>query len=106
KEWRMAQMTAASSPHRTVATLQDKKREEIISAYMFVTPALIAFLIFLVIPIVFAFYISFTNWNGITPLNSAHPYDFIGLNNYNQLLLQPGIHQTDFYTSLKNTIYY
>ncbi len=102
----MAQMTATNRTTRTAATLQDKKREETITAYAFVTPAMIVFIVFLIIPIAFALYISFTDWNGITPLNSAHPYSFVGLDNYSQLLLQPGIRQADFYTSLKNTLYY
>ena len=102
----MAQTAATNPVIRATSTLGDKRREEAITAYAFVAPAVIVFIVFLIIPIVFALYISFTDWNGITPLNSAKPYNFVGLDNYNQLLFQSGIRQTDFYTSLKNTVYY
>jgi multiple sugar transport system permease protein len=88
------------------ATMQDKRREEAIAGYVFVAPAFLIFLIFLVIPILFSLYISFTNWNGITPLSQADAYQGVGLDNYNQLLLQPGFAQSDFFKSLKNTTYY
>jgi len=47
----------------------ERKRAETIAAYVFMSPAMAIFLIFLIIPIVFAIVISMTNWNGITPLN-------------------------------------
>ena len=49
-------------------TLAQKRMEEIITGYTFLAPAMIVFVIFLVLPIVFAIFISFTDWNGITPL--------------------------------------
>lgn len=39
--------------------------------------------------------------NGLDPA-----FNFIGLDNYNKLLLQGGIRQTDFFLSLKNTVYF
>jgi len=86
--------------------MQSKKREEAIAGYTFVAPALIVFMVFLVIPIVFAIYFSFTDWNGITPLAQPGAYSFVGLDNYNQLLFQDGIRQQDFFKALKNTTYY
>jgi len=53
---------------RPVTTLGQQKRQESLTAYLFMAPALIVFLIFLIIPIFFAIYVSFTNWNGISPL--------------------------------------
>lgn len=84
----------------------DKKREEAIAGYIFVAPAFLIFLIFLVIPILFSLYISFTDWNGITPLSKPDAYQFVGLDNYGQILFQNGIVQSDFFKSLKNTVYY
>lgn len=86
--------------------MADKKREEAIAGYIFVAPAFLIFLVFLVIPIVFSLYISFTDWNGITPLSNPNAYQFVGLNNYAETLFQNGVVQADFFKSLKNTVYY
>jgi multiple sugar transport system permease protein len=189
-------------PAGSMTTQADKKRAEALAAYTFMAPAMLIFLIFLIIPIGFAVYISMTDWNGITPLgqqaanasgeitfenltsdaitipagtqisnggdepkiyqttaevvlpagegstvnvpvtaiepgrnsnvrrgqldtvpealegqvdvsneaaidNGAdQSYEFIGLENYSRLLLRDGIAQRDFYTSLKNTVYF
>ncbi len=98
--------TAVRVPSGTVATMADKKREEAIAGYTFVAPAFLIFLIFLVIPILFSLYISFTDWNGITPLSQANAYQFVGLENYAKLTIQSSLAQADFFKSLKNTVYY
>jgi multiple sugar transport system permease protein len=97
----MAAITATAGK-----SLAQRKREEALTGYAFLAPALLIFLVFLFLPIFFAIYISFTDWNGITPLNQPNAYNFIGLENYNKLLFQQGISQRDFYTALKNTVYF
>jgi multiple sugar transport system permease protein len=67
------------------------------------TPALLVLGIFLVIPIIFAAYYSLTDWNGISPPAQAN---YIGLDNYMQLLFSGGIRQSDFFKALKNTTYF
>lgn len=52
-------------------TLAQKRMEEVITGYTFLAPAMIIFLVFLVLPIAFAFFISFTDWNGISPLGQS-----------------------------------
>lgn len=52
------------------------RRREIISGYLFVLPNFIGFFIFMMIPIVMGFVISFTNYDGFTKM------DFVGLKNY------------------------
>jgi multiple sugar transport system permease protein len=96
----------AAAPRLPFSTMQDKKREEAISAYIFVAPAFLIFFIFLIVPIFFSVWISMTDWNGITPLNTEQPYQFVGLSNYQRLLLTEGTFQEDFFRSLKNTTYY
>jgi multiple sugar transport system permease protein len=54
-----------------VTTLADRKRADTLTAIMFMTPAIVVFMGFLIIPIAFALYISFTDWNGITPLGQS-----------------------------------
>ncbi len=58
----------ATQGRQAVTTLSQRKRQDALVGYLFMAPALSIFLVFLVIPIIFAVYISFTNWNGITPL--------------------------------------
>lgn len=82
------------------------KRNDTLAGYGFMSPALIIFLVFLFLPIFFAVYVSFTNWNGISPFQQAGAYEFVGFENYYNLLIKEGIRQKDFYNSLKNTVYY
>ncbi|MFW5941781.1 MAG: carbohydrate ABC transporter permease [Chloroflexota bacterium] len=83
--------------------IRGQAREDTISGWLFMTPALIIFLIFLIIPILFAVYYSFTDWNGISPPGEAN---WIGLENYRVVLLEDGIRQADFFKALKNTSYF
>jgi multiple sugar transport system permease protein len=58
------------------STMQSKKMEEIITAYVFLAPAIIIFLVFLIIPIFFALFVSITDWNGISPLTQRAAASF------------------------------
>ncbi len=58
-----------AEPKKSQSTAFSKKQlEENFAAYSFMAPAMLIFLVFLIIPIGFALYISLTDWNGITPL--------------------------------------
>ncbi|ALS24927.1 sugar ABC transporter permease [Paenibacillus sp. YK5] len=72
-----------------------QKRSIKIAPYLFIAPNILLFLVFMIFPILFTFYISFHKW---TILGKP---DFVGLGNYYQLL-------TDnvFWISLWNTLYY
>ena len=83
--------------------IKQQDRQNAIAGWLFMVPALAVFAVFVVIPIIFAVIVSFTNWNGISPPNQA---EFVGLDNYKKVLLQPGITQTDFFLALKNTTYF
>lgn len=99
-----------------VMTQTARKLQDALAGYMFMTPALIIFLVFLIIPIGAAVYISFTDWNGITPVFEEDAYSYVGLDNYRDLLqgqheedgrvVKASIRQRDFFTALKNTTYY
>jgi multiple sugar transport system permease protein len=73
------------------------------AGWLFVAPALIVLGTFLVAPILFAAYYSLTDWNGISPPAQAN---FIGFENYYQLLASQTIRQADFFRALKNTTYF
>ena len=69
--------------------------ERILKPYLYLFPALILIIVFQIIPIFYAFYLSFFNWDMITPKI------FVGLKNYYNLLLEP-----DFWKSVWVTFYY
>jgi multiple sugar transport system permease protein len=68
--------------------------EETITAWIFLTPALIFLTVFLFGPILYLFYLSFTNGNLISN-------QWVGFTNYQRLFLDP-----DFRQVLGNTVYF
>jgi multiple sugar transport system permease protein len=83
--------------------IKELDRQDAIAGWLFMAPVLIIFSIFVVIPIGFAIYFSLTDWNGISPPADAN---FIGLRNYENVLINEGIRRSDFFKSLKNTTYF
>jgi multiple sugar transport system permease protein len=71
--------------------------------WIFTAPALIGILVFLVLPIVFTVWISFTEWNGIVSPTEA---EFVGPDNYQELLFEDGVRREDFAKALRNNLYY
>ena len=72
--------------------------------WAFVTPAIIIIGVFLVVPIFLALYVSFSNWNGLgSPLGNS---SFVGGENYAKVLVDSGLAQRDFGTSIRNNLYY
>lgn len=53
-------------------------------AYAFIIPSLVIFAVFLIWPVFYTFYLSFLNWNMISPTKQ-----FVGLNNYVSLFQDP-----------------
>lgn len=110
----MAQSSLAARPQ--VMTMAAKRRREALTGYLFMAPSIVIFLVFLIIPIGAAVYLSFTDWNGITPVFDKGAYTMVGLDNYRDLLLgehmedgrvvKASTRQRDFFISLKNTTYY
>lgn len=63
------------------------------AAWIFIAPAILGTFIFILIPVICSFGLSFTSWDMLNPIN------FVGLDNY-KLLLKDGL----FYKILLNTI--
>ncbi|MGN7942065.1 carbohydrate ABC transporter permease [Virgibacillus sp. 6R] len=63
--------------------------------YLFITPQLVGLLFFSLIPLLYAFYLSFTEWSGFGGTT------FIGITNYIEQMNNP-----DFWKAMVNTIYY
>ncbi|MDQ2757707.1 MAG: sugar ABC transporter permease [Actinomycetota bacterium] len=80
-------------------------RRQSVAGWLFVTPVLVILGLFLVIPIVMALWVSFTNWTGRgSPFSSQ--VGLVGADNYTALLTQEGLSRQDFMISLRNTFYY
>lgn len=76
---------------------------EALSGWAFTTPVLVGMAIFLLAPIFMALYVSFTDWNGINPPFQS---EFVGFQNYRDLMIDPGISRLDFAISVRNNLYY
>lgn len=68
------------------------KKNNLMWVALFILPSLLGFLVFIVYPVFYSLYVSFTDWDLI---NQMH---FIGFENYKNLLDDP-----NFWNSLKNT---
>ncbi|HJU51524.1 MAG TPA: sugar ABC transporter permease [Acidimicrobiia bacterium] len=71
--------------------------------WLFSAPAVLGLIVFLLIPIIAAVWVSFRDWNGIAPIFDS---DSVGLANYRELLTDDGVRRTDFAISLRNNLYY
>ncbi len=74
--------------------VQQKKRGIDQTALAFIAPALILYVLFIIVPTVSSVYYSFTSWDGISP-----DVKFIGLANYKEIFTS-----ARFGNALKNTI--
>src|SRR6478609_1173860 len=73
------------------------------AGWLFVSPALLILLVFFLLPVLAALWVSVSDWTGKgSPLGA----NFVGMKNYNTLLLKPGLAQKDLGTSLRNNLYY
>lgn len=87
-------MMQLSSMQKKKALSMQQKEE--LWGYLFITPWLIGFLVFLLLPMLFSLYASFTNYDVTSKM------DFIGIDNYKRMFTGDQL----FWVSLKNTLYY
>jgi len=81
------------------ASAQNTKKRKLANgavAYSFILPNLTGFAIFVMLPMLFAFALSFMRWN-----LADNSFDFIGLTNFERMAFDPL-----FVPSLRNTIYF
>jgi ABC-type sugar transport system permease subunit len=71
------------------------QRRTNLTGLLFIMPNLLGFLVFIALPLIFSFFLSFNEWDAITDLK------FVGLDNYIELFKDKG-----FRISLLNTCYY
>jgi multiple sugar transport system permease protein len=92
----------ALTPRRRASGI---RRGEAASGWLFTAPMLILLGVFLVVPVLMALWVSFSDWNGNgSPFSSG--VGFVGFKNYGALLTGGGLAEQDFGTSLKNNAWY
>lgn len=87
---------ASSATTGLAYSMSKHRRQQLVAAYVFVLPAIVFFFGVRMISMGFAFYLSFTNWDILSPVK-----DIVGVSNYIKILTDP-----IFLTSLRNTAYY
>jgi multiple sugar transport system permease protein len=88
------------------AAAPKKKWFQYITGYGFMAPAMVVMILFLIVPMLLAAFLSLTNWDGVKPLVLPNAFDFIGLKNYQTLLFSGTIRQSVFFESIRNTLYF
>lgn len=81
------------------------RRGEAVAGWTFTAPILVILGVFLVIPVLMALWVSFSDWSGRGSPISASTH-FVGLSNYSSLLVDPGLAQKDLGLSLRNSAWY
>ena len=63
------------------------RREHRVLGWLFTSPYLLYSLLFFLVPLIWALYLAFTDWNLISPV-----YNMVGLENFRKALQSPGVH--------------
>jgi multiple sugar transport system permease protein len=97
--------TAAPPPRRRRGRGSALRRQERWAGWLFVLPGLAVLIVFLVVPIGLAFYVSLTRWDGLSsPFGGGAR--FIGFDNYKSLLTVDNLTRQNFATSIRNNVYF
>ncbi|WP_127476016.1 carbohydrate ABC transporter permease [Microbacterium sulfonylureivorans] len=99
-------MTAtAVAPRRAGKARKGLRRGEALAGWLFTGPVLIILGVFLLIPVVMALWVSFSDWSGRgSPFSSG--VSFVGLENYAAITTDGGLPTRDFGTALRNNGWY
>jgi len=98
-------MTAASAPAAMRRRRGGIARGQTASGWLFTAPILVILGLFLLIPVLMAAWVSVSDWTGRgSPLSPG--VNFVGAQNYGQVLWAGGLAETDFGTALKNNFWY
>ncbi len=81
-------------------------RDDRLAGWLFVAPALAIIGTFLILPILLALWVSFSDWNGrFSPIGNPR-VNFVGGENYAAILTDPGLTRELFGRSIRNNVYY
>lgn len=78
-----------------MASIGKLNRHQAKMAYLFITPTMVLFLVFTIVPVVMALFLSFTNYDVVSRM------DFVGVDNYKRL-----VDDSLFWQTFKNVFYY
>lgn len=93
----------ASKSHRS--NPRGVHRGEARAGWLFVSPVILILGVFLLVPVLMALWVSFSDWSGRgSPFSSN--VSFVGLDNYASVTTEPGLAQRDFGTALRNNAWY
>ncbi|GAB2922303.1 sugar ABC transporter permease [Streptomyces mayteni] len=93
---------AASRPGRSGRRV----RRQGLIGWLFVSPSVAVLGLFMLLPIVMAAWVSLLDWDGQSNPFTGGRAEFVGLDNYRDLLVDDGLDRTLFATSLRNNAYY
>ena len=93
---------ASPSPRRSGGSVRG---HEALSGWLFTAPVLILLGLFLLVPVLMALWVSFSDWTGRGSPFGAN-VSFVGVQNYTALLRGGGLAEQDFGTALRNNAWY
>lgn len=104
--------SAASSEGRSPASAGRRRRRgtamrrgEAPAGWLFTAPVLVILGVFLLVPVLMALWVSFSDWSGRgSPLSSD--VSFVGLDNYESVVAGGGLDERNFGISLRNNAWY
>ena len=76
-----------------------------VAGWLFVAPAIVIVGLFVLVPVVMAAWVSMSDWSGIGP-PFAEGVNFVGFENYAELLGGSGLATRDLGTALRNNLFY
>jgi multiple sugar transport system permease protein len=97
--------TTVSAPRRAASSGRGIRRGEAAAGWIFTLPVLIILGVFLLIPVLMALWVSFSDWSGRgSPFSSD--VQFVGLDNYAAITSGGGLAERDFGIALRNNAWY
>lgn len=104
-----APVAPAATPSRPVPPRHPRsrgiRRGEAGAGWLFVSPVILILGVFLLIPVLMALWVSFSDWSGRgSPLSGS--VGFVGLDNYAAITTGGGLAERDFGTALRNNAWY
>src|SRR5688572_29712139 len=97
--------TIADASRRRRSARKGLRRGETLAGWVFTAPVLVILGVFLLIPVLMALWVSFSDWSGRgSPFSSR--VSFVGLDNYAAITTDGGLPTRDFGTALRNNGWY
>ncbi|WP_438352385.1 carbohydrate ABC transporter permease [Microbacterium sp. CJ88] len=101
----MTASTVVRTPRRAGGSSRGLRRGEALAGWVFTAPVLVILGVFLLVPVLMALWVSFSNWSGRGSPFSGN-VSFVGLDNYAAITTKGGLPTRDFGTALRNNAWY